>query len=646
MAMSGGDHILHFTIGPVQGFIEQARRTRDFWAGSFLLAWLSAIAMQKVADHPGAEIVFPKIEGDKMIAALRGVSAERPAIGTLPNRFKARVPAGFDPEQVADAVRGAWAALAATVWRRFVARVAARGNNTRGIWERQIAGFWEIAWIMDDDPRDGSDGDWLDLRKNWRSHRPPTEAGDHCTIMGEWQELSGHVQYRGAEAQREFWNAMREQTVPDLSRRLISDLDLQEGERLCAIALVRRLFPLLRPHDWRAVRMWRLPRRWPSTGHVAAAHWIADAWKKDQTACSSYAALVAQLGDRWAKAERTGPTFRESLRCLHDTGSFAWIDANLFFRDNIRNKYATPLGPYEHRRNDLLRGHAELTKRVGGEPRPFYALLRMDGDHVGPWLRRLDAAIVGDALAAFSEEAQSIVRGGDGIVVYAGGDDLLALLPLDTAICVAMRLERAYREGFAKRLPANEELPTTSASIVIADHHEPLRGVLRASQRLLEDVAKDENDRDSLAIELLKPSGSAATWVQSWHEAETGRSIPEALLELTERISKTSDISARFSYTLDRRFLATLGKRFPELGLKPEELRDLLAVTLGKRRDDDAARARNIDALVAALLLIGTPHRGGKQQDPPAGAKFSVDGMRLAFFLAGRDGTEQREAAA
>lgn len=27
----------HFTLGPVQGFVAQARRTRDFWAGSFLL---------------------------------------------------------------------------------------------------------------------------------------------------------------------------------------------------------------------------------------------------------------------------------------------------------------------------------------------------------------------------------------------------------------------------------------------------------------------------------------------------------------------------------------------------------------------------------------------------------------------------------
>ncbi len=37
--------ILQFTLGPVQGFVAQARRTRDFWAGSFLLSYLTGKAM-------------------------------------------------------------------------------------------------------------------------------------------------------------------------------------------------------------------------------------------------------------------------------------------------------------------------------------------------------------------------------------------------------------------------------------------------------------------------------------------------------------------------------------------------------------------------------------------------------------------------
>ena len=47
------NHYFHFTIGPVQGFVAQARRTRDFWTGSFILSWLSAVAMLAVRQQGG-----------------------------------------------------------------------------------------------------------------------------------------------------------------------------------------------------------------------------------------------------------------------------------------------------------------------------------------------------------------------------------------------------------------------------------------------------------------------------------------------------------------------------------------------------------------------------------------------------------------
>ena len=60
----------HFTMGPVQEFVAQARRTRDFWAGSFLLSWLSAVAMREVR-HQGGTIVFP-LPSEAFMQALEG----------------------------------------------------------------------------------------------------------------------------------------------------------------------------------------------------------------------------------------------------------------------------------------------------------------------------------------------------------------------------------------------------------------------------------------------------------------------------------------------------------------------------------------------------------------------------------------------
>jgi CRISPR-associated protein Cmr2 len=69
--------ILHFTLGPIQDFIFQARRTRDLWGGSFLLSWLSGIAMKQVIEA-GGQIIFPAVHDearsptDALLAAIFG----------------------------------------------------------------------------------------------------------------------------------------------------------------------------------------------------------------------------------------------------------------------------------------------------------------------------------------------------------------------------------------------------------------------------------------------------------------------------------------------------------------------------------------------------------------------------------------------
>jgi CRISPR-associated protein Cmr2 len=78
----------HFTLGPVQSFVAQARRTRDFWAGSFILSWLSAVAMREVQKQDGdGSIVFPK--PDKAFLGALEKDGKGPRQGSVPNRFKA-----------------------------------------------------------------------------------------------------------------------------------------------------------------------------------------------------------------------------------------------------------------------------------------------------------------------------------------------------------------------------------------------------------------------------------------------------------------------------------------------------------------------------------------------------------------------------
>lgn len=93
--------LLHFSIGPVQDFVAQARRTRDLLAGSFLLSYLSGCAMAYITEHKG-KIVFPRVHEDPLVKAIRKSGLKEPHvdgpwIGSLPNRFTASIPEDFRP---------------------------------------------------------------------------------------------------------------------------------------------------------------------------------------------------------------------------------------------------------------------------------------------------------------------------------------------------------------------------------------------------------------------------------------------------------------------------------------------------------------------------------------------------------------------
>ncbi|MGH8497840.1 MAG: type III-B CRISPR-associated protein Cas10/Cmr2 [Methylococcales bacterium] len=238
--------VLHFTIGPIQDFIFQARRTRDLWGGSFMLSWLSGIAMTQVIKATGY-IEFPAVHDDErnptdaLLAAIIGtpfLNNPQPGIGSLPTRFKAIVPTGFDPAtQVTDVVQKTFEDAAEMVWREYVAHAVKSGSGTRAIWERQVQNFWEYSWVLGEHPPDRTDLLWLDARKNWRMPAGTAqEGGDHCTVMHAWQELSGWVRACEPGKQNKFWTEIRKK---------VGRLDLRPDERLCAIAFVKRMLPKL-----------------------------------------------------------------------------------------------------------------------------------------------------------------------------------------------------------------------------------------------------------------------------------------------------------------------------------------------------------------------------------------------------------------
>lgn len=643
---------VHFTLGPVQGFVAQARRTRDLWAGSFLLSYLVGHAMRAVLEA-GGEIVFPTVHDgghnptDPLLAAIcrtrtsatkPEAAVQGPSVGSLPNRFLAKLPTVVSPERLANAVLNEWMRLAEVVWETYVARVAGKGNGTREIWNRQVQGFWDIAWVAT--PATELQHGLLDQRKNWRTHVPTEEPGDKCTIMGNLQELSGYVRSQTPALQDEFWDALR-------SQEGLGSLELEEDERLSAIALIKRLFPLTGGIGW------TVPTSYPSTVYLAAAPWVAQVCQQEREKAARYGAAASEAL-KWAQGERQthlalvadalSARGQPSPQGLH---AFAHLDANLYHADSLANHRLWQPGTEAARRQlgEMLK---ELTA-VAGAPPIYYALLLMDGDSMGALLRVHDPAAISTGLARFTERVKVIVPAASGQLVYAGGDDVLALFPLPHALDAAARLRHEYQLAMAAALQNPPTTPTISGAIVYAHAREPLKQVLGWAHTLLKVEAKERTQRDALALGVWQGGGPTLHWTGPWSvllppaaaptDPTSGRTL---LHELVELFSKPADQSHRFSsrffYKIRERFELLANAEGTDLlpGLDPVRL--LVAEYLQTRRSDSQkVTVQEATERVQRLMPIARRYRRPAPRDDhkPVGP-LCPDGPLLVRFLAGK----------
>lgn len=498
----------HFTLGPVQGFVAQARRTRDFWAGSFILSWLSAIAMRAVQKQ-GGTIVFPKPDTGFMKALTNG--GKGPKQGNIPNRFKAEVHDGFKPETVEKTVKLAWLKLAEWVFEQDLKNVS--NTNTREIWDRQVNNFWEISWALTDDPNDSS---IIDRLKNWRDHLPPPEPGVKCMMMEGWQELSG-VSTPHSKALRKFWDKVRDPAGSGIKT------DLREGEHLCAIAFIKRrfarhfaTFTTDIPGSWQ-LEGWPLPPGVPSVQYMAAAPWLAqliqrtnkdpDLFQRMQDFHNA-ACQLTEYGE-WAS----------NIRCVREaTGKnkqkfWAALDGTVFFDSMLENPNLWDAAQAQLA-SDVLAKLKKVRSKANLEPvSPFYAVLLMDGDQLGIQMSvPLKQTAITKGLAKFIDGVPEIVEYHSGFLIYAGGDDVLALLTLEDALPCAAALRTHYLNCFT----AGDIFTSLSGAIEFAHIKMPLGKVLRDAHDLLDNVAKEGRGRDAIACRVWKPGGLAVEWAMPW----------------------------------------------------------------------------------------------------------------------------------
>ncbi len=154
----------------------------------------------------------------------------------------------------------------------------------------------------------------------------------------------------------------------------------------------------------------------------------------------------------------------------------------------------------------------------------FLTVLHIDGDRMGQRLASInnieEHQTFSQQLAQFAQwRVPTIVDQYDpGVLIYAGGDDVLALLPLWAAIPCANELQAAFTEEIGG---------TMSAGISITPYKLPLDGALE-SAREAEHMAKEQHGRQALVVREAHRSGQIRQAGAKWNICETVTDLQSA----------------------------------------------------------------------------------------------------------------------
>lgn len=164
-----------------------------------------------------------------------------------------------------------------------------------------------------------------------------------------------------------------------------------------------------------------------------------------------------------------------------------------------------------------------LKNKTNGEAAEYIAAIQMDGDHMGAILSAQDKdnkffTNFSKKLANFTrDKAGKIVADYSGKLIYAGGDDVLAVLPACNAVACARKLREVFcsdrddMPGSEKNLAKDVPRVSLSAGIAFAHWKTPLAWLLEEA-RNAEHRAKNEYQRDALALSIVKRGGEILQW--------------------------------------------------------------------------------------------------------------------------------------
>jgi len=384
----------------------------------------------------------------------------------------------------------------------------------------------------------------LGARKSVRDFTPLKQDGEKCHLCGEYDVLwfySSEKKWRD-EKGNSYWSKEKKENDKkwnELAERFPGKI--KEGERLCGICLTKRFFPdIFKEEFGKEVKF-------PSTSEVASTA------EKLSLDCEVKKEFKEKFKEKVKdKCDKLPPQVYPVPALQKD--ELSDIDGEFLMEETYRREAFENLGcKYEREEmEETLKEFREFLRSKNINPSRYYALIQMDGDNMGKWLMgefnaqlkriikdEVDKELLekklpmtpslhrmfSGKLSRFAlEKVPKIVEEKYyGKLVYAGGDDVLALLPVDTVIPCTYELQKSFKEVLSPKA-------SMSAGILIVHHKYPLYLAL-AEVNDAEKKAKNTTNKNAFCIKFLTHSGNLKETVGSWKIAPF---ITELIVKIKE----------------------------------------------------------------------------------------------------------------
>jgi len=490
--------LLHiFTFSPIQGFISNSRRLSDLYHSSLFLSTLTENLMKVIKDL-NTEIIYPVLVENGQ------------GLANYPNRI-VFLADGCICEDVVKKFRELRERVYETILREVLDRVGISKEEKEKIREQAklhlenyFRAYCECTnseelkkWKEKLKQHLGKDYDdyavaydWTERKlgalKSKKPYEPFVDAytyngGKHpdgCTLCGERAHLAVD------------WKKFKENLQKDIKHYL------KEGEKLCGVCLVKRF------------AFYCLERQtFPSVHDIANAK-FKDELKDFEQNYKDRASELKSLLQQYMGEEKPRDHLWEYNAELFDIEELERIkreeDLSLVIDDLIRELR-------------WIYNNEFLSK----PSKNYFAIIISDGDSMGDWLglnskirkEKLERAFhekFSKALSNYAREIKSLEsKEKFGLrIVYAGGDDVLAVADLREFLDFAGKLNPTFKEKVG-------ENASVSAGIVIGHQRDNLAYLLNEAGKA-EEKAKSVEGKSAFCITVIPRGGGPVSFWAKW----------------------------------------------------------------------------------------------------------------------------------